>query len=180
MTDLEFLEQVSQAEKRLGFASKKFSGAVVTELLRKVCEEQGLKCSRPNSFITDVPIEVDLLIVSSSSYPYLELIYDPKEVIACFEVKKSGMIADSRTKINSDFHRIQTYCPNAKLFYVSLSEDQNRIQEVERSDKSFVFFKRHKGKYSSTGDFDKFVQMLEFLKSSVSVRNEKRALVKIT
>jgi len=170
MTDLEFLKTVSEAEKKLGYSSKKFSGAVVTELLRNVCQEAGLTTSKPNSFIVDVPIEVDLLIVSYTPDPYLDLIYRPEEVIACFEVKKSGLIADSRTKVNSDFHRIQTYCPNAKLFYVSLSEDQNRIQSLERSDKSFVFFKRHKGKYSSTGDYNRFLQMLEFLKQEQVLR----------
>jgi len=177
MTDLEFLKTVSEAEKKLGFSSKKFSGSVVVELLRRVCEEHGLTTSKPNSFISDVPIEVDLLIVSYASDPYLDLIYDAEEVLACFEVKKSGLIADSRTKINSDFHRIQTYCPKAKLFYVTLAEDQNRIQSIERSDKSFIFFKRHKGKYSSTGDFDKFIQMLEFLKTSVVFQQEQKVSI---
>lgn len=166
MTDLQFLKQVNELENRLGFRSKKFSGAVVVEILRQVIESTGLTCSRPNSFICDVPIEVDLLIVSAQANPVLNLLYDPKEVIACLEVKKSGLIAEAASKVGSDFSRIATYCPQAKTFYVSLSEDQKKVTEIRNSDQNYIFFKRGKnGKLSSTGDFDRFVTMLAFLRS---------------
>lgn len=170
-SDLDFLNTIKDTEKRLGFKSKKFSGQIVVELLSQVIINQGhLLCSKPNSFISGVPIEIDLLIIHPSAKPVLNVLYRPEEVIAAIEVKKSGLIgAKADKKVDSDFHRIGCSSDNKiKTFYVSLTEDQNKTTELERSDRNFVFFKRGKqGKLSSTGDYDKFLTMLHFLKTSL-------------
>lgn len=161
MDCLELLKSLNLAEKELGFDSKQFSGAVCVNLLREVIKENGLTTSEKDVFIKDVPIEIDLLIVKHGSKPLYGLLWNPEDVIAAFEVKKSGLISEyGKTKTNSDFSRIKTYHPHIHLFFITISEIRSKLASIEKSDDSFTFFIRRNGKYSETGDYDRLLDVL--------------------
>jgi len=164
MTCLELLKNLKSAEKSLKFNDRQFSGAVCVNLLREILKENGLFTSEKDVFIKDIPIEVDLLIVKPNSKPLFNILWNPEDVIAAFEVKKSGTFTEDGTiKTNSDFSRIRSYHPHIKLFFISISEIRNKIASIERSDDSFTFFLRRNGKYSETGDYERFLSVMKTL-----------------
>lgn len=165
MEILNLLKSLKTAEKTLGFSSRQFSGAVCVNLLKSVIQEQGISTSEKDVFIQDIPIEVDLLIVKPNSKPLYGLLWKPEDVIAALEVKKAGTISeDGIVKTNSDFGRIRTYHPHIKLLFVTFSEIRSKVSMIKRSDESFTFFIRRNGKYSATGDYERFLSVISELK----------------
>lgn len=165
MTDLQLLDNLKSAEKLLGFSSRQFSGAVVVSLLRDVLKGLGIASSEKDVFLKGVPIEVDFLAVKDGSSPCHGVLWNPEDVLAAFEIKKSGVICETgRSKINSDFSRIRTYHPNIRLFYVTFSETRDKVGDIKRSDDSFTFFIRRGKKFSSTGDFGRFCEVVTTLR----------------
>lgn len=164
ISDLQLLSVLKQAEKSLGFDNRQFSGAVVVHLLKSVLEELGFSTSEKDVFIKDVPIEVDFLIVKPNSSPEFGVLWNPEDVIAAFELKKSGLITDAgKITVNSNFNRLKTYHPHIRLFYVSFSETRDKIGNIQRSDDSYTFFLRRNGKFSATGDYERFIKDVSFL-----------------
>jgi len=170
MESFELLKSLKAAEKALGFPSRQFSGAVCVNLLKEVMSENGICTSEKDVFIQDVPVEVDLLIIRPGTKPLHGLLWNPDDVIAAFEVKKSGTISEKGTvKTNSDFGRIRTYHPHIKLFFITFSEIRSKVAAIKRSDESFTFFIRRNGKYSDTGDYERFLSVISDLKKDYSV-----------
>lgn len=165
MEILNILKSLKSSEKALGFPSRQFSGAVCVSLLKELLSEKGIATSEKDVFIKDVPIEFDLLIVKPNSKPLHGLLWNPEDVIAALEVKKSGTISEEGTaKTNSDFGRLRTYHPHIKLFFVTFSEIRSKVATIKRSDESFTFFIRRNGKYSATGDYERFLSVISELK----------------
>lgn len=164
MTDLDFLKKLKQAEKELGFKNKQFSGATTVHLIKELLSELNLQTSEKDVFIQNIPIEIDFLVVKPNSKPNFGCLWNSEDVLACFEIKKSGLIDDDgKIKVNSDFSRIQSRYSNIKLFYVTVSETRTKVATIQKSNDSFTFFIRRNGKYSSTGDFERFLEAMKSL-----------------
>ena len=57
--------------------------------------------------IKEYSSEIDLLIPKKNSAPWLDLLYEPRQVAVALEVKKSGIYSkESRDKIKRDFDRL--------------------------------------------------------------------------
>lgn len=170
MESIYLLKSLKSAEKSLGFSSRQFSGAICVSLLKELINSQGLSTSEKDVFIKDVPIEFDLLIVKPNSKPLHGLLWNPDNVIAALEVKKSGTISeDGIVKTNSDFGRLRTYHPHIKLFFITFSEIRSKVAVIKRSDDSFTFFIRRNGKYSDTGDYERFLSVISDINDDSSV-----------
>jgi len=164
MDEIDLLNSLKIAEKQLGFDSRQFSGAVVVNLIKKVVSELGFSTSEKDVFIRGIPIEIDFLIVKPRTFPDYGILWKAEDVIAAFEMKKSGIISrEGRIKVNSDFHRIKNYYPDIRLFYVTFSETRDKLEDIQRSDDSFTFFIRRNGKFSVTGDFERFIKIIRQL-----------------
>ena len=83
------LQKLQSAEKELGFDSRQFSGAVCVSLLKETLYKKGYSTSEKDVFIKGVPIEIDLLLVKPNSKPSYGVLWNPEDVIAAFEIKKS-------------------------------------------------------------------------------------------
>ena len=168
MNEISLLKKLQILESELGFKNKQFSGACAVELIKEVLRESGFNVSSRDVFVKDVPIEIDFLIYKDNTKSELGLLFKPEDVLAIFEMKKSGIITDEgKIKVGSDFSRMKTYHPNIKRFYITFSENPSLISDIKKSDESFTFFIRRNGKYSSTGDYDRFIKSLEFLQPHI-------------
>ena len=86
---------------------KKFGGAAAIEVLRDELRKEGIATSRRDVYVNGCSCEVDLLVPRKDAAPWLELLYEPREVVVAFEVKKTGSYGEQgRAKIRDDFARL--------------------------------------------------------------------------
>jgi hypothetical protein len=83
---------------------KKFGGAAAIEVLRVELQVEGIPTSRRDVYVKGFSSEIDLLVPHSDASPWLELLYEPREVAVALEVKKTGSYGEKgREKIRDDF-----------------------------------------------------------------------------
>lgn len=86
---------------------KKFGGAAAIEVLRAELREEGIPISRRDVYVKGFSSEIDLLVPHSDASPWLELLYEPREVAVALEVKKIGSYGEQgREKIKDDFTQL--------------------------------------------------------------------------
>ncbi len=87
----QIVESLRKAKQNFGDSyPKKFGGAAAIEILRVALNEEGIMTSRRDVFVKGFSSEIDLLVPRKDAAPWLELLYEPQEVVVAFEVKKTG------------------------------------------------------------------------------------------
>ena len=84
--------KVEIEKMKLRNSSKKFSGAITTEIFKKKLEKLGFNVSSTNVFIEGIPYELDLLIYKKGTSPDFGILFKPENVSAVFELKSLGAI----------------------------------------------------------------------------------------
>jgi hypothetical protein len=86
---------------------KKFGGAAAIEVLRAELQEEGVQTSSRDVYVKGFSSEIDLLVPHNGASPWLELLYEPRDVAVALEVKKTGTYGEKgRDKIKDDFTRL--------------------------------------------------------------------------
>ena len=155
--------------------SNKFVGSLTTELIRKELLRQGLNVSNRDVFIEGISNEFDLLILKSDSTLKENLLYNPKDVLFCLEIKFRGSYAENGiNKINNTFDKVKNVNNKIKCIYLTISENRKykyRITKEKLGNKyeCFELFTRDTALEKAlksktlklTGDWDKFLVSLK-------------------
>lgn len=159
---------LKQGKQSLGVQSKKFTGALVIEILRRALEERGIEVSRPNVYLKGLPFEVDLIIPRRDANLEFEILYSPADVLAVLEIKTSGLFSkEDSPRIGSVFRKVKSM--NQRIFcaYVTMSERQSYKYKATEEKLGFPVYTLawHHGsdedrKYETTGDFSRLVSDL--------------------
>ena len=122
---LEIVERMRKAKTDFGDCyPKKFGGAAAIEILRAELREEGILTSGRDVYVKGLSSEVDLLVPKKDAEPWLELLYEPREIAIALEVKKTGTYAESgRDKIKDDFARLDKL--GVKCAYVTFEERES-------------------------------------------------------
>ena len=93
------------------------------EVLKSHLGKIGFSLSNWDVFIKGVGSEIDLLVIRKAATPQYDLIYEPHDVIAAFEVKKRGSYGEEGTSnIRTTFDKIKSINPNIFCCYIALLE----------------------------------------------------------
>ena len=123
MLEHELFSLLEEGKQSLGVPSKKFTGALVIEMLRRAFEEHGIKTSRPNVYLKGLPFEFDLAIPRKGANLEFEILYSPADVLAVLEIKASGLFTkEALPLISSVFREVQSKNPSIVCAYVTISE----------------------------------------------------------
>ncbi len=168
MLEQELFSLLKQGKQSLGVQSKKFTGALVIEILRRAFEERGIEASRPNVYLKGLPFEVDLIIPRRGANLEFEILYSPADVLAVLEIKTSGLFSkEDSPRIGSVFRDIQSMNPSIFCAYVTMSERQSYKYKATEEKLGFPVYTLawHHGpdedrKYETTGDFSRLVSKL--------------------
>jgi hypothetical protein len=148
--------------------SKKFTGALVVEILRYAFREHGIETSRPNVYLKGLSSELDLIIPRRGANVGFEILYRPADVLAVLEIKASGLFSKEESpKISKVFRNIQLLNPRIFCAYVTMSERQTYRYKATEETLGFPVYTLawHRGpdenrKYEITGHFSKLVSKL--------------------
>lgn len=157
-----------------GKLSKKFIGAITVELLRKELMKEGFNVSNRDVFIKGVPYELDLLILKRGERAKENLLYNPRQVVAVFEVKFSGAYPGDIENINKCFNSVKKINKKIRCVYLAVSENikyKYYHKEKELGDFPCFLLDRDSGleraidknKLKITGDWDKLIKLLNKL-----------------
>jgi hypothetical protein len=171
MLEQELFSLLKQGKQSLGVQSKKFTGALVVESLRRAFEERGIRTSRPNVYLKGLSFEVDLIIPRRGAHVEFEILYSAADVLAVLEIKTSGLFSkEDSSRINSLFRAVQLINPSIFCAYVTLSERQSYKYKATEEKLGFPVYTLawHYGpdedrKYESTGDFSRLIGKLASL-----------------
>ena len=121
----QIVERARRAKTEFGQSCPtKFGGAAAIEILRAALLEEGIAASRRDVFIREVPCEIDLLIPRTNATPWMELVFEPEQVVIALEVKKSGSyLAGGLDKIKKDCALIKQ--AGVEYAYISFEDREN-------------------------------------------------------
>jgi hypothetical protein len=166
MTDAEVREAVKVAEEYFGHKCKKYSGALMVEIIRNALQQEGIIISNRDVFIRGIPVEVDLILPKKEAIPRDGLSYEPSEVFGVIEIKKSGAYGAERIQgIKKNIEMIRNANPQIICSYLTLSEKKGykwTVTDDSVGCKTYTMF-WHNGRpderriYSSTGDWKRFL-----------------------
>jgi hypothetical protein len=123
MDEHDIHRQFEDIKKDFGERCKKLSGSVTVELIRDALSKMGMKVSPRDVFIQGVPLEIDFLLTTPGAQSKVNLIYEPKDVLAAFEVKTLGCFGEGSIKsIKNNFELIKAVNRGIYCAYVSLAE----------------------------------------------------------
>lgn len=177
MTGEEIVRQARDAGKGFQLKSRKFAGAVTAELMKKVLADEGILTSARDVFIRGVPFEIDLIVPYRGEEPTLGLLYEPEQVAAALEIKKTGTFGEQALEnIRKNFGQLRKL--NVKCAYVSLEERQSYLYKAtkEKLDAECFIFAWHKvtdGPLEETPDWDR---LLAFIRERISARTHDNKL----
>jgi hypothetical protein len=147
MTGEEIARQARSASEDFELTCRKFSGAMTTELMKKALGDEGIATSARDVFIRGVALEIDLVVPWRGQEPTLGLLYEPKQVAAALEIKKSGSFGEqSLQTIRKNFNLLRGI--NVACEYVTLEERETyRYKATEENIGGFPCFTLawHKG-----------------------------------
>lgn len=160
-----------------GKLSKKFTGAITIELLKKELIKRGFNVSDRDVYIKGSKSEFDLLILKEKERSKENLLYDPDQVVAAFEIKFSGTYSiGDINNIKETFNLLKRINPKIKCVYLTVSELGSRYKyyHEERSlgDFNCYLFERDtdlekavkKNNLKCTGDWNKLIKFLNELR----------------
>jgi len=152
---------------------KKFSGALMVEVLKSHLERNGLSVSNRDVFINGVDSEIDLLIIQKDANPQYGLIYEPDDVIAAFEIKRRGSFGEKGiSTIRTTFEKIRSKNGDVFCCYITLLERENykwRITSEKLGYPAYTFFfykgedEQSKFTTEECGDWNEFLDELKKL-----------------
>jgi hypothetical protein len=170
MTGEEIVRQARSASKGFQLKCKKFSGAVTAEVMKTVLADEGIPTSARDVFVRGVPVEIDLIVPFPGQGPLLGLLYEPGQVAAALEIKKSGSFGEpTLQKIRKNFGLLRDL--GVKCAYVAIEERESfRWKATQENIGGFPCFTLawHKvvdGPLADTFDWDK---LLAFLRQCLS------------
>jgi len=171
MLEQELFSLLKQGKQSLGVQSKKFTGTLVIEILRRAFEERGIGTSCPNVYLKGLSFEVDLIIPRRGANVEFEILYNSADVLAVLEIKTSGLFSkEDSSRIGSLFRAVQSINPRIFCAYVTLSERQSYKYKATEENLGFPVYTLtwHHGpdeerKYESTGDFYRLIGKLASL-----------------
>ena len=163
----EIVERARKAKQNFGNGyPKKFGGAAAIEILRVALDEEGILTSRRDVYIRGIPSEVDLIIPRLDAKPWLDLLYEPRQVAIALEVKKTGSYGQKgKDKIRDDFTRLRK--AGIGCAYVSLEDRQNYKWRPKETDPEFgypcfnlAWHEKTDGPLYPTDDWEKLIAFL--------------------
>jgi len=111
-------------ESRKSGKLNKFGGAAAIQILREALGDEGIVTSQRDVFMRGVKAEVDLIVPHAGQKPFLDLLYEPNQVVAALEVKKSGIYREKALeKTRNDFARLKE--AGIPCAYVTFEERRN-------------------------------------------------------
>ena len=168
----EIVKNVRKAKEDFGPGyPKKFGGAATIEILRSALREEGIDTSRRDVFIRGIPLEIDLIVPAKNSTPWLNLLYDPKDVAVALEVKKLGAFGEQgRDKIRDDFACLRKAGVNCA--YVTFEDRENYRWRPTKETVAFPCFALawHKvinGPLEQTKDDENWEALVRFLLEAI-------------
>ena len=171
MTGEEIVKQARNASKGFQLKSRKFSGAMTAELMKRVLAEEGILTSARDVFIRGIPLEIDLIVPHRGQEPTLGLLYEPQQVAAALEIKKMGSFGEQTLQtIRKNFNQLRDL--KVPCAYVTLEERHSyRHRATEENLGGFPCFTLawHKvtdGPLEETQDWDR---LLAFIRNCISV-----------
>lgn len=121
MTGEEIVRQARNASEDFKLVSRKFSGAMTVELMKRVLADEKIPTSSRDVFVRGIPLEIDLLVPRRGQQPALGLLYEPQQVAAALEIKKSGTFGkQSLRTIRTNFKQLRKL--RVKCAYITLEE----------------------------------------------------------
>ena len=173
MTGEEVVRQARNASKGFQLISRKFSGAMTAELIKRVLADEGIPTSARDVFIRGIPLEIDLIVPHSGPVPSLGLLYEPQQVAVALEIKKMGAFGEQMLNtIRRNFNMLREL--KVKCAYVTLEERKTyRHKATEENIGGFPCFTLAwhtvmNGLLEDTKDWDR---LLTFLRQCLSVEN---------
>jgi|SRR5271157_487256 len=173
MTGEEIVRQARNASKDFQLTSRKFSGAMAVELLKRVLADEGILTSARDVFIRGVPFEIDLIVPHRREEPTLGLLYQPQQVAAALEIKKMGSFGEQTLQtIRKNFNQLREL--KVACAYLTLEERKSfRYKATEENLGGFPCFTLawHKvmdGPLEDTHDWDR---LLTFIRKCISAGN---------
>ena len=111
--------------------AKKLRGALAVKLLKQeidkylVTKEKPIKVSELNTYIAGSKYEYDLLLVKEDAQPYMDLVYNPEDVIAIIESKVNGLydISENTNSIAIAVNRALEINSDIKFGYITMGEN---------------------------------------------------------
>jgi hypothetical protein len=159
------VEQARQAKRDFGKEyPKKYGGAVAVEILRKALQEEGIITSKRDVFVRGISCEFDLIIPLIREHGWMDLLYEPNQVLIALEVKKTGTFAKSgRDNIKKTCDLLKT--AGIKYAYVSFEERENYkyrpTKEICGCECfNLAWHKQSDGPLEDTGDWQRLVGYL--------------------
>jgi len=170
----ELVKQARSAAKDFRVTCRKFSGALTTQLIKKVLSEEGISTSPRDVFIRGISLEIDLIVPHRGEEPTFGLLYEPQQVAAALEIKKMGSFGiETLQKIRDNFNRLRNI--GVPCAYVTLEERKTfRHKATEENIGGFPCFTLawHRvldGPLEDTGDWER---LLEFIRGCVASGDE--------
>jgi hypothetical protein len=116
MTGEEIVRQVRDASDGFQVTSRKFAGAVTAELMKTFLADEGIATSARDVYIRGLPI-----VPRRGQKATFGLVYEPEQVAAALEVKKSGSFGEpTLLAIRNNFIRLRAL--KVKCAYVAIEE----------------------------------------------------------
>jgi len=165
---LQIVETARRAKLEFGESyAKKYGGAIVVEILRQALHEEGIITSRRDVFVRGVPCEIDLIVPRMNAGPWMDLLYEPNQVLIALEVKKCGSFyAHGRDKIKNDCALLKA--TSIKYDYISF-EDRENYKYRPTEDLcgcpcfNLAWHKQNDGPLEPTQDWEKLIAFLRKL-----------------
>jgi hypothetical protein len=171
----EIVERLRKAKTDFGDCyPKKFGGAAATEILRVELCDEGILTSRRDVYVKGFSSEIDLLVPHKDAAPWLELLYQPREVAVALEVKKTGTFGEqSRDKIKNDFARLGQL--GIKCAYVTFEERESYRWRPKQESLGFPCFalawhKISDGPLVPTKEGEDWEAFVSFLRNAIAGR----------
>lgn len=161
-------DEVEKGEISFGIKSKKFSGALMVEVLKSHLEKVGFSVSNRDVFVRGVKAEIDLLVIRKEAVSQYSLIYDPNDVVAAFEVKRSGSHGEQEVyNLKDTFDRIKEKNSDIFCCYITLKERKNykyKITSEKLGHEAYTLFsyeREGEGLKKNKGEWDKLLGKLK-------------------
>ena len=152
--------------------SRKFIGALTTELIRTELLKHGFNVSNRDVFIEGIPNELDLLIVKADKNPKENLLYSLDDILVVFEIKFRGTYRENqKNSIKRIFDNGKRKNENIECFYITISENikyRHRVTSENLGYDCFELLTRESGLETAlkkkllktTGDWDRLLNRL--------------------
>lgn len=170
MTGEEIVRQARNASKGFQLTSRKFSGAMTAELLKRVLADEGIPTSTRDVFIRGIPFEIDLIVPRRGEEATLGLLYEPQQVAVALEIKKMGSFGEQTLQaIRKSFDQLREF--KVTCAYVTLEERKSYRHKATEENLggfpcfTFAWHKVVDGPLEETQDWDR---LLTFIRKCIS------------